>query len=78
MAEFADIALRFGTDGGYRHDLRRSRLSRRNGALSDDVGAPLGGQYQVIAMDEFVAATIPENRCDLSALAAGNPDRIAV
>ena len=90
MAEFADIALRLGTDDGYRREIRNRRAQTSDAifddpvylaaiaAFSNDGGAPLGGQYQVVAVDEFVSATIAEDRCDLSALATGDPERIAV
>ncbi|MED6308337.1 MAG: hypothetical protein VX624_00345, partial [Pseudomonadota bacterium] len=35
MAEFADIALRLGTDDGYRRDIR-NRLTQTSDAIFDD------------------------------------------
>ena len=90
MAEFADIALRLGTDDGYRREIRNRRAQTSDAIFDDPVylaaierflmtaARLLGGQYQVVAVDEFVSATIAEDRCDLSALATGDPERIAV
>lgn len=36
----------------------------------DDPGAALDGQYQIVAVDEFVASSVSENFCNYAALAA--------